>query len=111
MIANSGNMQGGGGGVQAANVTIVNALSGPGGYKAFITLGTDGETINISGFYGAVSVAKNAVAVITYGGLSFVTLEGAVEEIYDLVIEPTSIDSLSGKALKISGDCKIFVAS
>ena len=101
----------GGGGIQTANVTINNAIAGPGGYGAFITLGSDGETINLSGFYGTVSVAKNAVAVITYGEMFFVTLDGNVEEIYSISANPGTIMALNGKVLKISGDCQISVGN
>lgn len=101
----------GGGGLQTANVTINNAISGPGGYAAFITLGSDGETINLSGFYGTVSVVKNAVAVITYSEMFFVTLDGNVEEIYSISVNPGTIMSFNGKVLKISGDCKIAVGN
>ena len=100
-----------GGGLQTANVTINNAISGPGGYSAFITLGSDGETINLSDFYGTVSVAKNAVAVITYSEMFFVTLDGNVEEIYSISVNSGTIMALYGKVLKISGDCQISVGN
>ena len=100
-----------GGGLQTANVTINDGQFGPGGSIAFITLGSDGETINLSDFYGTVSVAKNAIAVITYNDLTFATLDGNVEEISSISVDRGTNMGSIGQVLKISGDCQITISS